>query len=249
MKRLMVANLQPKSKSRYTPERIRTLLQAQVHNMRELGWNRRNIILLSNFDFEYMDIKAIKIEMNDFCFSGSKMWGTKWLFENRGINDVLWASDIDVWPNIWFPCPEFITDVGCVTYSNPKFNGGSIFWKSSALDIINEIVKRLVETKEAKEEPTLNKVFKSGEFKHRITKLDHTFNVGCSGFIPRYTRSIKPVHALHFHPENSIAWEMHALDREGLGPDNIAITKRLETLLRKYYPNLATRLGKRKKKK
>lgn len=247
MIRLLVANLQKESKSRYSADKIRTLLKAQIHNMINLGWKQSDIILLSNFDFEFMGVSAKIIKLNDFCLSGSKMWATKWLFENNKIDDVVNSADIDTWPNIFFPCPEFKTDVACATYSNPKFNGGNVFWRPGAIDIINEIVKRLEETKEAKEEPTLNRVFKSKEFKNRVTILNYTYNVGCSGFAPRYTRSIKPIHILHFHPQNSIAWEMHALDREELG--EIAISPRLETLLRIYFPGLATKLNPRKKKK
>ena len=47
MKRLLAANLQKNSKSRYDLERFNTMLQAQIHNMLDLGWDRKNIILLS----------------------------------------------------------------------------------------------------------------------------------------------------------------------------------------------------------
>ncbi|GAJ24194.1 unnamed protein product, partial [marine sediment metagenome] len=114
------------------------------------------------------------------------------------------------------------------------------FWKPLSEDIIEEVVKQLTQNSEVSEEPTLNIVFKSDKYKDRISILDHTFNVGCSGFQPRFERSIKPIHVNHFHPSNSIAWEIHALDREGIGA--IAITVRLERLLRKYYPALATEL-------
>lgn len=247
MKRLLVANKQEKSRSRYSFESTETLLKAQIDNMIQLGWRQNDIVLLSNFDFEFMNVKATKIKLNDFCLSGSKMWATKWFLENNKIDEVINSSDLDCWQNWPFPCPEFNTDVACATYSNPKFNGGNIFWKPGAIDILNEIIKRLEETKEAKEEPVLNKVFKSKEFRDRVTVLDHTYNCGCSGFIPRYTRSIKPVFCCHFHPSNSIAWEIHALDREDIG--EIAVTIRLERLLRKYYPKLATCLNPKKKKK
>jgi len=245
MKRLLVANVQKQGK-RYTQDKIEILMKAQIENMIEIGWQTSDIILLSNFNFEFMNVKATLIPLNDFCFTGSKMFAIKWLFDTEKINDVVWASDLDCWQNIWFNCPEFNTDVACATYSNPKFNGGNVFWKPGSIDIINEIVKRLSENQEAKEEPILNKVFKSKEFWNRITILNHTYNVGCSGFIPRYSRSDKPIHVCHFHPYNRIAWEMHALDREGLG--EIAVTVRLERLLRRYYPDLATKLSERKKK-
>ena len=240
MKRLMVANKQKNSKSRYSFERTETSLKAQIDNMLEIGWETKDIILLTNFDFEFMGIKAELIKLNDFCLTGSKLWGMKWLFDNGRVDEIIYASDLDCWQNIWFDCPEFEGDVGASQYSNPKFNGGSVFWKPGSKDIVDEIVNALTKEKAKSEEPTLNRIFKSEEYKDRVSILNSTYNVGCSGFAPRYERSFKPVRICHFHPNNSIAWEIHGLDREGLGV--IAVTVRLERLLRKYYPDMATEL-------
>jgi len=240
MKRLLVANLQKSSKSRYNPQRFEILLKAQIENMLELGWKKKNIILLSNFDFEFMGVKATKMKFNTFCLSGSKMWATKWLFDNDMVDDTIWASDTDCWQNIWFDCPKFDQDIGVATYSNPKINGGNIFWKPSSGDIVNEVVRQLETNKAAKEEPLLNKILYSDTYHERVSFLDSTFNVGCSGFNVRFTRSLKPIRVCHFNPPNSVAWEIHALDREGIG--QIPVTVRLERLLRRYYPYLATEL-------
>ena len=78
------------------------------------------------------------------------------------------------------------------------------------------------------------------EYKKRVTVVNRSFNVGCSGYVKRWMDSYKPLRVCHFHPYNKIAWETHALDRNGL--DCKGITDRLENLLRKYYPNLATEL-------
>jgi len=243
MKNFIVANRNDKS-PRYKKEKIETLVKAQIDNSRELGWEASDIILVANFDYEFMGVKSIRIELNDFCWTGSKVFALKWYFENYK-DDVVWAHDLDCWQNVWFQQPLFEGDVGAVYYSNPKYNGGSIFWRSSSIDIINCIVDRLSKDSAVKEEPTLNKVFKSKEYKKRITELNRTYNVGCSGFLPRFEKSIKPIHVCHFHPYNGIAWEIHALDRAGTG--DISVTLRLERLLRRYYPDLATEKRKIKK--
>ncbi|MCD6436629.1 MAG: hypothetical protein J7L15_09665, partial [Clostridiales bacterium] len=74
-----------------------------------------------------------------------------------------------------------------------------------------------------------------------VTNINNTFNVGCSGYVKRWNRSIKPIRVCHFHPYNKIAWETHTLDRSGLGL--ISVSDRLEKLLRKYYPDLAKELS------
>ena len=231
MKNFIVANRNDNSK-RYKKEKIEVLINAQIDNSIELGWNPENIILISNFDYEFMGVKAIKADLNKFCWTGSKIFALKWYFENYK-DDMVWAHDLDCWQNVWFQQPLFEGDVGAVYYSNPKYNGGSIFWRNTSKDIIDEIVRRLSEENAPKEEPILNKVFKNKKYKKRIIELNRTYNVGCSGFLPRYEKSIKPIHVCHFHPYNGIAWEIHALDRAGTG--DISVTLRLEKLLRKYY--------------
>ena len=241
----MVAN-KNEAHSRYKSTKIETLLKAQIENSLELGWSVGDIIIYSNFDFEFMGVKTEIVELNDFCFTGSKMFGLKHLFNSREIDDVVWAHDLDAWQNCPFRCPDFGGDVGCAQYSTPKYNGGSIFWTPKSKDIIDEVVKRLTEDEETKEEPTLNRVFKSGEYKERISIVDHTYNVGCSGYVPRFERSIKPIRVCHFHPYNGTAWEIHALDRDDAGA--ISVSPRLESLLRRYYP-LATELKKSVRKR
>jgi len=236
----MVANMQKTSKSRYIPERTEILLKAQIDNMLEVGWKRENIIFLSNFDFEFMGISAKIIKLNDFCLTGSKMFALSWLFNNTRIDETIWVADIDCWQNVFFNEPIFTGNVGACHYSTPKWNGGSIFWKPEARDIVNKIVGILTENHSKNEEPTLNMIFKSEEYRDRISLLNSTYNVGCSGFAERFTRSDKPIKIVHFHPANSIAWEIHALNRDGVGA--IAVTVRLERLLRKYFPQMAVEL-------
>ena len=244
MKLFMVANKNEQSK-RYKTGNIEVLLKAQIHNCIEVGWKPDNIILLSNFVFEYMKVKTRLAKLNDFCWTGSKLFALKWYMEKEKVKDIIWAKDLDCWQNIWFDCPKFDGDVGASQYSNPKFNGGSIFWKSQAKDIIDEVLSIITTNKAVNEEPTLNKVFKSKEYKDRVSVLNYTYNVWCSGFVPRYERSKKPIHVCHFHPYNQVAWEIHALDRDDSGV--IAVTIRLERLLRKYY-NLASILKKKRSK-
>lgn len=243
MKNFMVANLRENDK-RYSKEQIEILLKAQIENSLDLGWKVEEIIILANFDFEFMGVKTEKFNLNNFCLTGSKMWGIKWLLEDKPIK-IVWTHDLDCWQNVKFESPKF-KDVGITTYSRPKLNGGSVFWKYSSKDIIDEVVKTLEEEKATREEPILNKILKSDKYKDRVTIIDNTYNVGCSGFVPRYERSEKPIKVCHFNPENRLAWETHVLDRNELGEENVSVGRRLERLVRKYYPNLAIKLKKGK---
>lgn len=235
MKNLTVANFIKENK-KYTFDSLFTLVRAQIENSLEVGWKREDIIVLSNVEFEHLGVKTTVVQLNDFCYTGSKIFAVSWCFKN-GVEDVIWARDLDTWQNVWFDCPDF-ADIGVTHYSRPKINGGSAFWKLSAIDIINNVIELLEKNKEKREEPTLNRVLKN--YDGRVTVLNSTLNIGCSGYVPRYERSEKPIKVVHMHPTNSIAWETHALDRSGVG---ISISSRLEQLIRRYYPNLAVELS------
>lgn len=234
----MVANLRSNSKRSFTKEAINLTMKIQIENSLDVGWRPEQILLLTNFDFEHVGVKAIQMDgPNSFCLTGSKMFALAWAVNTEIIKegDSVWSHDLDAWQNCNFEFPEF-KDVGIATYSNSKYNGGSIFWKYSAKDIINNIVDTLKEDKAPREEPTINRILKSKEYKDRVTVVNNTFNVGCSGFGPRFERSIKPVRVCHFHPHRGQAWSTFVLDKHNL--NEVVLTVRLERLLRKHYPHL-----------
>ena len=243
MIKLLTANSREEHK-RYTTKAMSILLKAQVENSIQLGWEVEDIYIISNFDFKFMGVKAIRAELNKHCWTGSKMFALHWLLENIEINNgIIWSADTDVWQNVAFDPPDF-KDVGIITYSSPKYNGGSVFWKTSAKDIIDRIVE-ILKKGEEKEEPTINKILNK-EFPERTTVFNTTYNVGCSGFFPRIYKAEKPVKVCHLNPQNRIAWETHRLDRNGLAeifPECArSVSPRLEKLLHKYF-NLAIKLS------
>jgi hypothetical protein len=245
MKNFMVANLP--SNGAYNKHRLDLLLKAQIENSLDLGWRPEDIVIISNFHYEYMGIESKVYRLNDTCMTGSKIFGVHRLYLTAQEKGPIWAHDLDCWQNDFFEEPEY-KDIGIAQYSNSKYNGGSLFWRASGVDILHKIHSELIDNEEEREEPALNRILKSDEFKNRVTVVNNTFNVGCSGYVKRYERSVKPVKVLHFHPDNRIAWETHALDRNEIG--EIGITVRLERIIRKYYPHLATEVvTKRRQKK
>jgi hypothetical protein len=257
MKNLLTVNFIEKF-GKCNKEELIKMLQLQIENSLNLLWKIEDIVVLTNFDFEFMGIKAMNIGLNDFCITGSKMFGVLWYFETQKINETIWSHDCDCLQNVYFDekdlaygetyfskkDPNILNweryDVGACYYSRQKFNGGSIFWKPTSIDIIKSVVDTLKLKNAKKEEPILNKFLRSKEYENRVAVLNSSLNLGCSGFCPRYERSMKPIKVHHFHPNNSIAWETHVLDRSGIGG---RISSRLETLIRSYYPTLATNLS------
>lgn len=231
MLNLIAANVS--KKSRYKMDNIVTLAKTQILNSLEVGWLPENIMLVTNFDFNCYGVKAHKIEFNPICLTGSKIYAVRYALQ---FCDAVWAHDLDAWQNVWFDLPD-IKDVGAATYDNNKFNGGSLFWRKSAIDLVDTVISMLEQEKATYEENVLNRVLKKNAA--RVTKLNYTYNVGCSNYRQRWRESEKPIKVAHFHPYNRIAWETQALDRCGLGEKGIS--QRLESLLRNHY-ELATEL-------
>jgi hypothetical protein len=230
---MMVANMQ--ERGRYSAERLIPLLKAQIDNSLELGWAPKRIWLLTNFPYYHRKVKGVQMPLPDKCLTGGKMFGIHWLLHERSVKETIWAHDLDVWQNEQFDEPD-LADVGICRYSNSKLNGGSVFWKPQAVDLVDRVVQILADG-EDREEPTLNKILKDKKLKDRVTIMNETYNVGCSGFVKRAERADKPILAAHFNPQNRIAWETHALDRNKIGIKTVS--PRLEKLLRRYYPTLA----------
>lgn len=236
LKNVVVANWKQGGKA--SRDELEKLLRAQIENSIEIGWQKEDIIAVTNFPFEFEGVKARQLQMPDFCLTGSKMFAVQCLLrENPFPGYSYWLHDLDCWQNISFDIPTF-KDVGVTHYSRPKINGGSIFWRISASDLVEEIVDALVADQSAREEPTLQRIL--GGRTDRVTILDSTFNVGCSGFVPRCAAASKPIRVCHLHPTNRIAWETHTLDRNGTGLTSV--NPRLNSLLRRYWSNLAIEL-------
>jgi len=216
----------------YQKDRLIKDMSVQIENSLELGWNRRDIWVITNFPFVHKGIGSIQFILNEDCLTGSKMFAMRELFRHGMVNDIIWIHDLDVWQNTSFNLPCDLKKCGICEYSRAKFNGGSMFFQNSAKEIVDTICQHLEENHQAREEPTLDLFFK-GQLKNEITILNYTFNVGCSGFVKRWGRATKPISAVHFHPTNRIAWDTMTRDRNGVGEP--CVSGRLKDLFIRHY--------------
>ena len=228
MKNVMVANFQPRQEN-FSLARLQTYIKAQIENSLEVGWSPKDILVLTNFDC--MGIKARWTSFINSSLLCSKTFAVHDLFKNGYVNEELWIHDLDAWQNSWFDFPHF-KDVGICKYIGSRFNGGSVFYKPGAKDIVDVICIPL-SNKKTREEPTLNKVLKAESYKHRVTVLNSTYNLGCLGFTERYIRSDQPIQVCHFHPDVATGALIHLLGQNEL---NIkTANERLERIIRRYF--------------
>lgn len=236
MKNLLVANYRPKA--RISEPLLRTLIAAQIENSLALGWRGDDIVLVTNLDIA-APVRVVRSDLNDFCLTGSKMFALHHLFEIgliREPGEVWWAHDLDAWQNHSFD-PPAIADIGLAEYSTPKFNGGSVFLRPTARDIVAAVVIAILQSRDQKEEPAINRVLRSPLRAHRVTTLDSTYNVGCSAFAIRYARSTQPILVSHFNPAGGISWRTHVDGINRLGVSSVS-PRLLELLIRHFHAGI-----------
>lgn len=226
MKNILVVNY-PENPQKHA--NLELMLRAQLLNSERLGWFSSDVIVITNKHHGLKWGEEVNCDLNNTCLTGSKVFGLQFLLDRTNLDEVFWLHDLDAWQNVAFEAPEF-KDAGFATYSRPRINGGSQFWKRSGKDILDEICRRIVKSSATKEEPTIQGICRNNE---RVTILNNSFNVGCSGFVERFERAEKPIKVCHLHPNNRIAWQTHRLDRNGFG--YVSISKGLEEVLRSFF--------------
>ncbi len=235
MKNIIVANFQPKSK--ISKEQLSTYINAQIDNSLSLGWDRKDLILISNFEYGYNHVYAIEYDLNNICLTGSKMFGIDKLFDDIHINmilkdDSIWLHDLDVWQNFQFcqmSCPILLGEhnyIGICKYPTEKLAGGSIFLRNNYYvhKVVRHICADIIDKKANKEEAILHDVLiEEYDRNHSVCILNSTYNVGSHGFDLRIETAEKPVKCFHFHPEKN--WNKF----------NIFIDKRLKNILSDHF--------------
>lgn len=192
-----------------------SLAKVQIENSLALGWRREDILLVTNFEFQYGETKAIVLLDVDFFERKpqvSKINAIIKLFEHRMIkkNETYWFHDLDAFQLEPITEDEIgilnneiaLTDFGGGKYfgGQDRWSTGVIFFRSGSKDIFDRI-KALAYEKRIDEEEALGLlVINDSKIRKRVKKINNTFNF--IGYKLRfvYEKSIKPLKVVHFHP-------------------------------------------------
>jgi hypothetical protein len=204
----------------------KVLVKVQIDNSLELGWKVEDILLVTNFDFQYRSVKAAvfkDIEYFEPYPKASKINAIIKLFEEGLINDreLYWFHDLDAFELTPIKESEVrnqieLADLGLSAYDdynlspaeikNKKWNTGSMFLKSSAKDIFS-IIRDIMYDHEPQEEKALTEITTNdSKIRKRIKQLDDTYNFVAPlafyyGMAHKPSRSIK---VLHYHPASNL---------------------------------------------
>lgn len=193
-------------------------MKAQIDNSLYLGWKTEDIILATNFDFEYRGVKNYKLEDTcDYSQFYNKEYAISEVIRKGIAKDTnIFYHDLDAFQLTSFEFPEFDGDIaGCVY---PDGDGhsvqcGVLYFKTSAGDMMNWLVdgmkKHQFDAAQGNDEIVIRHFIKMNpEYLHRFSTLDTSWNVGMTGFAKRIRDAIGEPKVCHFHPDNQKCWDV-----------------------------------------
>lgn len=186
------------------------LVKIQIDNSLELGWSRKDIVLVTNFAYEYNGIKSIVVDENNFCCFrplSTKTITVANLLEKGMLekNELYWVHDFDAFQVNRFqegslglsPNKIGLTDYGW----SSKWCMGSIFFTTAAKDVFSWIKNTILEL-QTEDERALSHLVNNNihNIRDRVQKINITYNFGMRRVEHNYTIAKKPLKVVHFHP-------------------------------------------------
>jgi hypothetical protein len=179
----------------------RALVKIQIDWSLEVGWEPGDIMLVTNFPYEYHGVKAVEVE--DDCYYAEFSRATKVpvinrLFEKGFITDYMWFHDFDAFQlePLDIKSDFAITQYGKNEKGSPenKWNAGSVFFKDA--HHIFKLIERVMRSHGIDEENALTHLLDYGFNNSGIYKcefLNTSYNTHIYSPIDR-------VKVAHFHP-------------------------------------------------
>ena len=192
------------SKDEKFSESILPYVKLQIDNSIECGWKPEDIILVTNFKYEYHNVKSLVIPFITCKYdpNSTKSYVIHYMLNNGLIGDDLyWAHDFDLYQN--YPIEELELgnfDLGVCSYEyKSEWNCGSIFFRKSAKDKFNIWYEEMEKWKSRRiEEMALTKLTNEGKIE--VKKMNVTYNISMRRPHRSYKKATKPIKCVHFHP-------------------------------------------------
>lgn len=198
------------------------LAKIQIDNSFDLGWKKEDILLVTDFPYEYNGVKSLEIPDGlyyNFDKTSNKIPVIMHLLD-QGILEkwrLYWYHDLDayqlgpVYENE-LGLDDF--DLGLTPYGyKPQWNCGCLFFRESAKDIFNLIHDTVLNKRKSNnrcDEKALKRLIVQHAIgEQRYKNLNVTYNLTKRCIASNYGEATKPLKVIHFHP-----W-----DRDWMMPD------------------------------
>jgi hypothetical protein len=189
------------------------LVKVQIDNSIRT-WDRKDILLVTNFPYSYGGVDSIVVPDNLFCnhhMRASKINTICYMLDNGLINDICWFHDFDAYQlgelpeNILEDKDAAFTDYGF----NDTWNTGSFFFIPKAIELF-ELIRKTMNARRINEEQALNLLTSKNtdNINQRYIRLNNTYNLGQKWSSElAYEKADKPIKVLHFHPKMADVYE------------------------------------------
>lgn len=185
----------------------KALARIQIDNSLRF-WNKADIVLVTNFVYEYNGVKALVLDDSLYCdhwAQSSKINCICHLLYSNIINDLCWFHDFDAYQLSQITMDEFDLDdeisAGFTDYGwSKKWNTGSFVFWPGAEDIFWAMQENLYKHR-YDEEKALMALMGDDNFNDRIKRLNITYNIGMNKVERNLRFATKPLKVLHFHPK------------------------------------------------
>lgn len=84
---------------------LEAYVRAQIENSLDLGWAAQDILLLTDFDYEFLGVKARRLSFHDARPTTCKTFAVEVLLRETCGGEAFWVHDLDAWQNVEFACP------------------------------------------------------------------------------------------------------------------------------------------------
>jgi hypothetical protein len=198
------------------------LVKIQIDNSFELGWKKEDILLVTDFPYEYNGMKS-QVLGDGFYYAFDKTSNKVPVIMHlaeQGVlkkGEIYWYHDFDVYQQEVISENELgLTgfDLGLTPYGyKPQWNLGSFFFKESAKDIFNlindYILHRRTSDNRVDEKAMQRIIYLHAISRDRYKDLNVTYNFTKRCIETNYRQAVKPLKVVHFHP----------YDRDGIMTD------------------------------
>ncbi len=190
------------------PREAGRLIKVQIENNHRLGIPREDVLLITNFPYEYLDTKAIVVDDKYFCPPRPRSNNTSilpYLIDQGIIQDgeIYWNHDMDAYQINPITDEELELenyDAGLTDYGwKSRWCMGSFFVKKSSRDFFARTVDTIFG--DIEDEDAIQMVLDADpEQARRVKRMNITYNLGMRRVDSNMRRATQPVKVFHFHP-------------------------------------------------
>lgn len=203
MKNVMIYNV-VSDKRRHSYDELFALFKMQIDNSIYYGWDISDIIIGTNFEFEYRGVKTYML--HDICrfnIFNNKWYGLLELMSQGVLDDDIWFHDQDNWQVNTLNFPRFDGEVGAATYiRTPEWNTSALYIKRTGLSVIEYIVEsmKMNPADYQSDENWLAFLRHNTEVSSYLASLDTMYCTGYTYIDDRINAASGPIQCLGFMP-------------------------------------------------